>query len=264
MPRSLVAAAALTLAATAVQGQTNADFHWERAAGANRAVSIHNINGDITVKLSTNGKIEVNAFTRGSGRNSDQLHADVQETSQGVVVCVMNDVVDSTCDERGLHTYSNRWGSDAWGRARMDLEISVPAGIDVTARSVSGGVRVVGVRGDVDATSTSGDIRLERIQGSSVRGRTTSGDVIAYIETLTGSGDLSFRSTSGDVTLELPKVLDADLSLSTVSGNMESDYALTLNGRMSRRRIEARVGKGGRALDVSTVSGNVRLRASKS
>jgi hypothetical protein len=41
---------------------------------------------------------------------------------------------------------------------------------------------------------------------------------------------------------------------------MDSDYPITLNGRMSHRRIEARIGEGGRRLDISTVSGNVRLR----
>jgi hypothetical protein len=38
---------------------------------------------------------------------------------------------------------------------------------------------------------------------------------------------------------------------------------MTLNGRMGRRSINARIGKGGRNLSVSTISGDVRLRAIK-
>ena len=81
------------------------------------------------------------------------------------------------------------------------------------------------------------------------------------VESLVGRGDLHFNTVSGDVVLELPKTLDADISMSTVSGKMDSDYPLTLNGRMSRRAIEARIGAGGRSLDIGTVSGDVRLRA---
>ena len=92
-------------------------------------------------------------------------------------------------------------------------------------------------------------------------GHSVSGDIFVQIDVLTGRGDLSFKTVSGDVTLELPKNLDADVSMSTVSGQMDSDYPLTLNGRMNRRSIQARIGNGGRNLDIGTVSGNVRLRA---
>jgi DUF4097 and DUF4098 domain-containing protein YvlB len=88
-----------------------------------------------------------------------------------------------------------------------------------------------------------------------------SGEIEASIESLSGRGSLSFKSVSGDVKLQLPRSLDADLSMSTVSGQLDSDFQLTLGGRTSRRRIEARIGRGGRDLDVTTVSGDVALRA---
>jgi len=66
------------------------------------------------------------------------------------------------------------------------------------------------------------------------------------------------------VTLSVPRGFDADLSLSTVSGDIDSDFPVTLgNGRMSRRRLEARIGNGGRKLDVGTVSGDLKLRQAK-
>jgi len=66
---------------------------------------------------------------------------------------------------------------------------------------------------------------------------------------------------SGDVTVMLPKGLNADISMHTTSGALDSDFPMTLNGRMGRGRIEARIGQGGRDLEVRTVSGDVRLRA---
>jgi DUF4097 and DUF4098 domain-containing protein YvlB len=91
-----------------------------------------------------------------------------------------------------------------------------------------------------------------------------SGDLDVGVDAFTGQGDLSFKSVSGDVTLEVPRGFDADVSMSTVSGDINSDFPMTLgNGRMSHRRIEARIGNGGRRLDVSTVSGSLKLRMAK-
>jgi len=264
MTRHLITALSLALATTAAAQQAP-DFRWEKALGAGKEVSLHNIAGDVTVKPSTSGKVEVLGFKRGRG-DLARIHAEVRETSRGVVVCVVNDDDDWTCDESGLSTHNRRdryRDRDSWDRATMNLEVAIPANTDIRANSVSGDVSVEGAQGDVRAGSVSGDIRISRIRSASVHGNSVSGNVLAQIDALTGRGDLSFKTVSGDVTLDLPKALDADLSMSTVSGRMDSDYPLTLNGRMNRRSIEARIGNGGRHLDIGTVSGDVRLRTNR-
>jgi DUF4097 and DUF4098 domain-containing protein YvlB len=84
------------------------------------------------------------------------------------------------------------------------------------------------------------------------------------VDELTGTGDFTFHSVSGDVTLQVPRDFGADLAMTTVSGDIDSDFPITLgNGRMSRRSMNARIGAGGRKLDVSTVSGDLRLRLAR-
>jgi DUF4097 and DUF4098 domain-containing protein YvlB len=113
----------------------------------------------------------------------------------------------------------------------------------------------------VSANSVSGDIVLNHLRARSVTAHTVSGDVEVMVDEFTGSGDLSFHTVSGDVTLELPRQFDADVSMTTVSGAMDSDYPITLgNGRTSRRSINARIGNGGRRLELKTVSGDVKLK----
>jgi DUF4097 and DUF4098 domain-containing protein YvlB len=258
MTRHLVAALSMALATTAA-AQRSPDFRWEKAFASGRDVSLHNVAGNVTVKASTSGKVEVLGYKHGRGDMS-RLHAEVRETSRGLVVCVVDDDTDWTCDERGMSSHSNRRRGDYWDNGAMDIEVTVPANTSLRAGSVSGDVIVTGVQGDVRASSVSGEVTLEHIRATSVYGNSVSGDVNAQIDALTGRGDLSFRSVSGDIRLDLPKTFDADLSMSTVSGHMDTDYQLTLNGRMSNRRLEGRIGEGGRSLDISTVSGNVRLR----
>ena len=249
----------LLCAPTVAQSQNrDGDFHWDRRLTTGQRVHARNINGDITVMPSSSGRVEIVGVRRGSSRSSDRLTAEVTETSDGIMVCVVRADADDQCDGKG---YRQHGDDDDWGRASMNLEIRLPSGLEIDASSVSGNVDVVGAQGNVQVGSVSGDVRLERLRASSVEARTVSGEISASIESLSGSGPLSFKSVSGDVKLELPRSLDADLSMSSVSGQLDSEFQLTLGGRTSRRRIEARIGRGGRDLDVTTVSGDVRLRA---
>jgi hypothetical protein len=265
MLRRLVPASLAMLAAAAAPTFAQ-DFRWSGTAAAGAEVSVSNISGNVTIIPSTTGKVEVLGTKRGSGRNLDRLKADVQQTSRGIAVCVLYDD-NSYCDDNGYH--SNNSGSrndrndDGWGNARMDLEVAVPMNLQVAASSVSGDVSVTGAQGDVRANTVSGDVRLDKLHASSIKANTVSGDLEVRIDEFTGRGDLSFNTVSGDLTLMVPRNFDADLSMSSVSGDVNSDFALTVGSgnRMRRGAVEARIGNGGRRLDVHSVSGSLRLRS---
>jgi hypothetical protein len=259
----LVAAPTFTLGAQATQP----DFRWEKAIPAGHLVRVHNLNGDVMVGPSTTGKVEVTGVRRGRARNADDVTVEVVELADGLVICAMFKNVDMQCDERGMRVHSNgrrdRWNDDDRDDLQIDITVRLPKGLEVSAGSVSGDVSVAGAEGDVRASSVSGEVRLDTPKASRVRASSVSGDVEVRIRELTGIGTLSFTSVSGNVDVELPKNVDADVTMRTVSGDMESEFPLVLNGRVNRRSFEARIGKGGRELEVRTVSGNVRLREVK-
>jgi DUF4097 and DUF4098 domain-containing protein YvlB len=242
--------------------QQQPDFRWEKALASGSTVSIHNLNGDITVTPSTSGKVEIVGVKHGSKRYFDEITLEVVETSRGITVCSMFKNVDMECDERGMRMHDHH-GNREWDDLQIDIEVKLPKDLLVDAHNVCGIVSVVGAEGDVRAGSVSGDVRMERLRVSSLRASSVSGDVTVGIEALTGSGPLKFTSVSGNVTAELPKGIEADVTMRSVSGSLDSDFPLTLNGRMSRRSVDARIGRGGREIAVTTVSGDVRLRAAK-
>lgn len=259
-------AMSLLVTAPAVAQQPRPDFRWEKALPGASTVGLHNLNGNVSVTTSTSGKVEVVGIKRGSRRYFDEVTLEVVETSRGIMVCSMFRDADMECDESGLRTHRsrrNRHRDDDFNDVSIDIEVKVPKDMLVNAQSVSGNVTVVGAEGDVRASSVSGDVRMERLRARSVRASSVSGDVTIGVESLTGDGDLKFTSVSGDVTAELPKGIDADVTMRSVSGSLNSDFPLTINGRMNRHSVEARIGRGGRNLDVTTVSGDVRLRAAK-
>ena len=270
----LLVAAPLAFAplSTSVAQQTStsrsADFRWEKALTAGSLVSVHNLNGNVTVSPSTSGKVEVVGVKR--GRYADDVTLEVVETSRGVMVCAMFKSKDVTCDEDGYRVHDDRrYGrrrdrDDDWDDSQIDIVVKAPKDLRIHAKSVSGDVQITGAEGAVRAGSVSGNVRLEKLRATtSLRASSVSGDVWVVVESRAGEGDLHFSSVSGNVTAELPKTIDADVRMRSVSGSLDSDFPLTLNGRMSRHSLEARIGKGGRELEVTTVSGDVRLRAAK-
>jgi Toastrack DUF4097 len=240
-------------------GAQHADFQWSKPEAAGTVVSVHDISGDVTYVPATGNTVEVT--TRRHGGADDDAYVAVKEYTRQVVVCVLYQDADASCDEDGAHMHSNgrNWGHDA----TIDVTIHLPATMRADAHSVSGDVHIDGAHGDVRAASVSGDLTLRNLDATSVHATSVSGNVDVGIAALSGDGDLTFRSVSGDVSLSVPFGLDADFSMSTVSGDLDTDFPLTLSGRMARRHINGRIGKGGRTLAVSTVSGDVRLHGIK-
>jgi DUF4097 and DUF4098 domain-containing protein YvlB len=259
----IVPIACAVLFAAPASAQRAADYHYEKSLNAGSEVSVHNINGDIKVVASTSGKVEVIGTKFGDARDRDFIKAVVQETSRGIVICVVDDNADSYCDDDGVHMHSR--GNRDWDHGGMNLSVAVPTNLVVNASSVSGNVAISGAHGDVSGGTVSGDVHMDHLHATSVRANSVSGNVDVRIDELTGRGDLTFHSVSGDISLEVPQGFAADLSMSTVSGDVDSDFPMTLGGsnRLSRRSLEAKIGGGGRRLDVKTVSGDLRLRPIK-
>ena len=256
----LLALAALTDAHAQLRSSAR-DFRWAKSLPAGQWVRVHNVSGDVTVTAVDGDRVEVVGIHRGSGDfDDDDVRVDVHEGRDGVTICALWGP-DSRCDDRGLHIESH--GEGRRRRGSVDFQVRLPRRLRLSANSVSGDVEVNGAGDEVRARSVSGNVRLERVRAPAVSASSVSGDVEAQIDALTGAGDLRFTSVSGNVSLQLPRSLDADVTLKTVSGELDSDFPLVIRGgsRMARRTITGTIGRGGRELQLTTVSGNVRLRA---
>ena len=109
--------------------------------------------------------------------------------------------------------------------------------------------------GDVDVNTGSGTLELEGVHGH-VRAQTASGNI-----TVEGEGREAWRlsTASGNVTVRLPSKQGFTLRAHTVSGGIHTDREMTVQGSLSKHDLEGKVGDGGFLLDVSTVSGSIRV-----
>jgi len=127
-------------------------------------------------------------------------------------------------------------------RRRIDLELEVPAGVDVALDVAKGDIRAEGLRGGASVQVARGDVEVIGQDGR--------------LELSVASGDIAFRRVEGDVQLD---VKSGDVAGGDVRG--------TVNGRILNGDVSVK-GAGALALDVlngdvsiTDVNGDVQVEA---
>ena len=141
-------------------------------------------------------------------------------------------------------------------------------GGDVTANSVSGEVHLSDVRGSVEVASVSGDVDLRGIVAKSVRAKTTSGEV-RFEGSIDPAGRYELVSHSGDIGLRIPRDASAQLTVSTWSGTIDSQFPIILRpggeqsiGVTKSKRFVFEIGGGGARITVEAFSGDINISSS--
>jgi DUF4097 and DUF4098 domain-containing protein YvlB len=124
---------------------------------------------------------------------------------------------------------------------------------------VNGGVSVDGATSEVVAGTVNGSVDAVSA-GGPVQASTVNGSVHATMGRFDGDQDLTFSTVNGTVVAEFAGDVDADIDLRTVNGRFQTDWPVTLTGRIDPRHLRATLGKGGRRIRLTTVNGNVELR----
>lgn len=178
-------------------------------------ISCTSSDGAARVRLSSNSSVDLGLATvRADG---DRLTVDVPA------------LLDKDGNGKG---FSFRVGpiSISSGASKVDLEVDLPHGATITAKTKSGSIGVTGEAGEVTAKTGSGDVSLEHAQ--EVHLSTGSGDVTARTcrggVVTTGSGDITVdevagtglqcRAGSGDVSLRHTQV--ENVTAATGSGDI--------------------------------------------
>ena len=131
----------------------------------------------------------------------------------------------------------------------------------VAVQAVSGDVTLRDVSGAIEVESVSGEIVLQGITSKSVRGVTVSGE-IDFQGTIASDGRYELNSHSGDVRVSLPDNVNAIVGVSTFSGEIDSDFPLTLepgDRRPQHQQFQFRIGSGGARIQLESFSGDIYL-----
>jgi hypothetical protein len=170
---------------------------------------------------------------------------------------------------------ADRWKH--WDRhnyeVRYDFTIRVPKNTRLELCTINDGdIVVTGTQGDFSIHNVNGRITMDDVGGSG-EVKTINGRVTATFATAPRAPS-SFRTINGDVVLELPERLAADLRMKTFNGGLFTDFEVEpldqpMNVSMRRQGgryvyrsngfTSVRAGGGGPELTLETMNGDVRV-----
>lgn len=150
--------------------------------------------------------------------------------------------------------------------------VRVPRGVAVDLRTINGGVKMVGLDGDVRARSTNGGVSGLGLAATSVDAAVTNGGVEIELAKALASGSVDLEAVNGGVTLMLPPDSKADITGRCVNGGVsvtDLDLEVTAqegegrsqNARVQtyRRRVDGKLNGGGARISLETVNGGVKI-----
>lgn len=238
------------------------DFQRNYNLGNDGSINIRNISGDVKVTGYDGQAVVVTAFKE--GRNPERVTIEDQSSGNGIDVRAR---YPEHCDDcnvsvrfdvkvpRGIAYRFNSISSISG-----EVEVTGVTG-ELNAKSISGEVTVNNVNGKVSVSSVSGSVNVGKIEGT-VNAKSTSGNVEVEILSLEGgAGNMEFGSVSGNVRVRMPSNLDANVTLSTMSGDLKTNFPLTIEESKwgTGRKANGRIGGGSRTLRMSSVSGDISL-----
>jgi DUF4097 and DUF4098 domain-containing protein YvlB len=150
-----------------------------------------------------------------------------------------------------------------------DVEISGTDTDDVAAATISGTLVAKGIKArSVDLQSVSGDLRISDVESDRTFVKSISGS-IDFSGQLARNGRYEFQSHSGDVRVAPTGSSGFSIEASTFSGDLRSDFPLTLQGNPpnrpfvnrgpNRRPLRGTFGDGGAVLSLQSFSGSITV-----
>jgi DUF4097 and DUF4098 domain-containing protein YvlB len=262
-----------------IHGRIHANHGWSSAGSEQR---IHEIEANPPIEQNGN-TIRVGHIENHDWKNNISISYEVivpaqtklrSESGSGEqVVNGISGPVDSNSGSGNVRL--TNIGGEARARTGSgDIELD---GIHGAARASagSGGIRAIGISGALTASSGSGSVKLEQTAAGDVEITTGSGDVEVKgakgaVKVQTGSGSISaqgdptgewrLHTGSGDVTVALPQQAAFNLVARTGSGSIDSSREIAVQGKLSPRELQGKVGGGGPTVELSTSSGSIQIR----
>lgn len=246
-----------TAAAAAAAAQ---DFRWTGRLAAGQRLEVKGVNGDVRAVAAAGNEVLVTAAKHARRSDPDDVKIEVIEHGGGVTICAVYPTP-ARARRENVCAVGDQWRSNTESNdVVVDFEVRVPAGVEFHGRTVNGELSAEGLRADVEASTVNGSVRVTT--SGLAEASTVNGSVYVEMGRADWTDEIEFSTVNGRITLVLPADLSTDVRASTVNGDMETDFPLTVSGRFGPRRWRGVIGQGGRSLHLTTVNGEIRLKKS--
>ena len=244
--------AALVEIAPAREGKIKQEFHQTYKLSAKGTISLRNVNGDVQIKVWDKNDVQVDAVKYASDQEDmDNLKIEVD---------VSADMIDIDTE------YPKHEGDHQGGETAVEYVLTVPKDVNIDEiKTVNGGIEIPGVSGEVRASTVNGTIKADGLVNTCEL-KTVNGSVEAGFATVPPEANVRLESVNGALTIHLPDNVNANLRAKAQTGNLKSDFDLTLKGDGDTHSfvrigtsVKGTIGKGGAEIEMSTVNGSIRI-----
>lgn len=159
---------------------------------------------------------------------------------------------------------------DADSSIQLDYNISVPEDLKkIVIEGRTCDIHAVGVDTDYDAKTDSGKIAIHQARKNVRAEVSVKGSIEIEHEALSDSASIFVQNMKGDVTISLPKNVNAQLNAKTLKGELTSTIPVTLEPRTTvltkeswkrmQREALGTLGSGGAPITVDVTNGNIAI-----
>jgi DUF4097 and DUF4098 domain-containing protein YvlB len=234
------------------------DFNWRGRLTPGKRLEVKGVNGDVRATLASGAEAVVSAAKRARRSDPEDVKIEVIEHDGGVTICAVYPTP-ARARRENICEVGDRWSTNTDNNdVTVSFEVQVPAGVEFHGQTVNGEMSAEGMRADTKASTVNGSVRVTTT--GLAEASTVNGSVYVEMGRADWADELDFSTVNGRITLILPASLNTDVQASTVNGEMESDFPMTVSGRFGPRRWKGTIGNGGRSLSLSTVNGEIRLK----
>jgi len=132
----------------------------------------------------------------------------------------------------------------------------------IWGKTSGGSIKVGKVEGNVDIDTSGGSIAVEELKGT-IKARTSGGSVKAYVSSQPKS-DCRLKTSGGSISVYLDEGIRMDVNASTSGGRIYTEFPVTIQGEINKRKLKAEINGGGPELYLHTSGGSIHIKKSTS
>jgi DUF4097 and DUF4098 domain-containing protein YvlB len=218
------------------------EFSQTYALSAHGRISLENLNGDVRITSWDRDEVKVEAVKRAPDR---------ERLGDARIV------VDAAGDALSIRTHYTGASEDP---ASVEYRITVPRQASLEeVKLINGGLSIVGVAGDVNASAVNGSIHAEQLAGEA-RLSTVNGELEAAFHSLGGTRAIFLTSVNGPITLSLPPDARASLNARNLSGGIRSEFGRPLRtATAGGQRLHTTIKGGGTRIHLHNINGGISI-----
>lgn len=230
------------------------EFHQSHPLTLTGRVNISNINGDVHISAWDRNEVKIDAVKRAYSRERlSEATIDITNTADSVSI-------KTKYPERNPNFDGRNWSREN-NPASVEYTLTVPRGARIDSVAlVNGSLDIEGIHGEVRASLVNGRVKANDLSGE-VNLSSVNGAIEVNVAGLAASKGVNLNAVNGSIVLSVPSGASAHVKASTVHGQINNDFGLTVEeGQYVGRSLSGQIGSGGPPVRLNNVNGSISIK----